>query len=212
VNPSKAYNAALEDSKRIHAAGKSFTGKFLRPHAIFIKEIIDRLGVKTVLDYGCGRGEQYEYVIPATGQTIEQFWGVTVTKYDPAYPPFAKEPEGRFDLVLCTQVLGVIPISDHFWVIDRLYALATKAIYVSERLGEARKEVGDASRRAFDFEADDWLKALERSLPHEVTVAFRRIENDGQKTTFHFQRTYPAGWGAVKWPDGVKSLNHKWAP
>ena len=73
-----AYHAALEASKQVHK-GKQFTGKFLRPHAPFIKEIIDRLGCKTVLDYGCGKGQQYEWIIPSTGQTIEQFWGVTVT-------------------------------------------------------------------------------------------------------------------------------------
>jgi hypothetical protein len=214
VKPSKAYDAALEDSKRLHAAGKSFTGKFLRPHAIFIKEIIDRLGVKSILDYGCGRGEQYEYVIPATGQTIEEFWGVKVHRFDPAYPPFAAEPEGQFDLVICTQVLGVIPITDHFWVIDRLYALARKAIYVSERLGEARKEVGDASMRAFDFGVDDWLKALSRPRRDlEVTAAFRRIEKDGSKTTLHWRTVSGLGsWEPVWWPEGIKSLNHKWSP
>ena len=53
--PSAAYLAALEDSKAIHK-GKQFTGKFLRPHTLFVKEIIDRLQCKTVLDYGCGSG------------------------------------------------------------------------------------------------------------------------------------------------------------
>lgn len=210
----KAYDIALEDSKRVHH-GKQFTGKFLRPHAAFIKEIIDRLGVKSILDYGCGKGHQYEWVIPSTGQTIEEFWGVKVTKYDPAYPPFAREPEGTFDLVICTQVLGVIPIPDHGWVIDRLYALANKAIYVSERLGEARKEVGDPSLRPFDYNEGDWLKALGatgfRSANAEVTVAFRKTIN-GEKLTSHYRQSGPRFWSPVMWPDSVRAMNHKWAP
>jgi hypothetical protein len=209
--PSKAYESALADSKKIHA-GKSFTGKFLRPHAIFVKEIIDRLGCKTVLDYGCGKGQQYEYIIPSTGQTIEQFWNVAVTKYDPAYAPFAKEPEGKFDLVICTQVLGVIPITDHPWVVDRLYALASKAVYVSERLGEARKEVGDVSLRAFDYTDLDWIDTLDRDADIEITAAFRRIEANGEKTTYHLRRDGGSEWHSVKWPDGVIAMNHKWQP
>lgn len=210
-NPSAAYLAALEASKEIHK-GKQFTGKFLRPHAPFIKEIIDRLGCKTVLDYGCGKGQQYEWVIPSTGQTIEQFWGVEVTKYDPAWPPFAKEPEGKFDLVICTQMLGAIPVADREWVIDRLYGLAAKAIYVSERLGEARKSIGDNGLRASDWTAEDWANALSRQSAVETTLATRETVVEG-KITSHVRKLDSSGfWYRVAWPPGIRAMNHKWAP
>lgn len=209
-DPSPAYHAALEASKVIHK-GKQFTGKFLRPHAPFIKEIIDRLGCRTVLDYGCGKGLQYEWVIPSTGQIIEQFWGVTVTKYDPAWPPFATEPSGKFDLVICTQVLGAIPIDDRSWVIDRLYSLSGKALYVSERLGEARKIVGDNHLRGHDWTAEDWAEALTRDVEIETTLA-TRMTIDGGKITSHVRKIDGGGWYRVAWPDGVKAMNHKWAP
>lgn len=219
MNPSPAYYAALEASKQVHK-GKQFTGKFLRPHAPFIKEIIDRLGCKTVLDYGCGKGQQYEWVIPSTGQTIEQFWGVTVTKYDPAYPPFAKEPEGTFDLVICTQVLGAIPVSDIPWVAGRLYWLADKALYVSERLGTARKELGNNTLRPTDWSLDKWQSALSLNKNYsedfnpeiEVTLATRTIV-DGEKITNHsrISRRWPK-WQPVIWPPGIRAMNHKWTP
>jgi hypothetical protein len=209
--PSASYVTALEASKKIHK-GKAFTGKFLRPHAPFIKEIIDRLGCRTVLDFGCGKGQQYEWVIPSTGQTIEEFWGVTVTKYDPAYAPFATEPEGTFDLVICTQVLGAIPVIDRPWVIDRLHGLSTRAIYVSERLGEARKEVGDNDLRAAHWTPDDWKQALHRNREREVTLATRRWQPDGQKITEHFRSVGGSAWHGVQWPEGIRAMNHKWAP
>lgn len=205
--PSSAYFAALEDSKAIHM-GKSFTGKFLRPHAPFIKEIIDRLGCKTVLDYGCGKGEQYTWVMPLHGCTIEQWWGVQVAKYDPAYPPFAKEPEGRFDLVICTQTLRTIPLEDRAWVIDRLYSLANKALYVSERLGSARKSSGEAGAA---WERADWIAALARNSSLEVTLATRHIDRDGGKITEHVRTNDGIAWAPVIWPDHVKPLNHIWA-
>jgi hypothetical protein len=210
-SPSAAYAAALQASKEIHK-GKSFTGKFLRPHAIFIKEIIDRLGCKTVLDYGAGKGQQYEWIIPSTGQTIEEFWGVTVTKYDPAYPPFAEKPNGFFDLVICTQVLGTIPVDDLPWVIDDIYQYSSKAIYVSERLGDVRKVIGDQSLRPLKWTLEQWQKALTRSRPVEITLATREII-DGAKITSHSRRPKRArNWRSVVWPAGVGAMNHKWVP
>jgi hypothetical protein len=206
--PSNAYFAALEDSKRIHE-GKSFTGKFLRPHAIFIKEIIDRLGCKTVLDYGCGKGQQYEWVIPSTGQTIEQFWGVPVTKYDPAYPPFVKEPEGKFDLVICTQTLRTIPLEDRGWVIDRLYSHAAKALYISERLGFARKSSGEAGAA---WERADWIAAIARDSRLEVILATRETLSNGEKITSHVRTIDGIQWAPVIWPKGTRFMNYEWRP
>ena len=210
MTPSPAYHAALEASKQVHK-GKQFTGKFLRPHAPFVKEIIDRLGCKTVLDYGCGKGQQYEWVIPSTGQTIEQFWGVTVTKYDPAYPPFAKEPEGKFDLVICTQVLGTIPMDDMPWVIEQVYRRATKAAYISERLGEARKILGDNSARPSGWKPEHWMTALSGEPEIEVTLATRETVFF-QKYTKHFRCSDGETWEPVNWPPGIRAMNHKWTP
>ena len=210
-NPSKEYLAALEASKEIHK-GKQFTGKFLRPHAPFIKEIIDRLGCKTVLDYGCGKGQQYEWVIPSTGQTIEQFWGVSVTKYDPACKIFAKEPEGKFDLVICTQTLGTIPVADLPWVIDRLYGLANKALYVSERIGPPRKVLGDNALRPSEWSAKEWEDALKRKNPVEATLATREIINGDKITTHKRRKGSVVAWKRVTWPEGVRAMNHKWTP
>lgn len=74
-NPSKEYNIALNDSKYIHM-GKACTGRFLRPHDPYIKGLVDGLGIKSILDYGCGKGLQYDWINPATGMTMEQNWAV----------------------------------------------------------------------------------------------------------------------------------------
>lgn len=203
MNPSTAYFAALEDSKQIHK-GKSFTGKFLRPHAPFIKEIIDRLGCKSILDYGCGKGEQYTWVIPSIGKTLEEWWGVRVVKYDPAYEAFAREPHGAFDLVICTQTLGTIPVEDRAWVIDRLYSLSNKALYISERLDPARK------MPTAQWSQGQWQEVIQRfNSPIEVTLA-TRLTVGGEKITTH-TRWLAAKWAPVIWPEGVRPMNHTWA-
>jgi hypothetical protein len=184
--PSADYARALDECSRHHATSKTYSGKFLRPHAPFIKAIIDRLGCTSVLDYGCGKGEQYTWIghegsaIPA-GMTIEEYWGVVVTRYDPAYPPFSAEPVGQFDLVLCTHTLGSIPTHDLPWVVDRLHSLATKAVYVAEKIGEVRKQViSQPEGFPRGWTHADWKRALRRDTDIEVTLATRTKFASGQ--------------------------------
>lgn len=186
AKPSAAYEQCLNDCKLHHESSKTFSGKLLRPHAPFIKEIIDRLGCESILDYGCGKGSQYQWVshgegasIPG-GMTIEEYWGIPVTKYDPAYEPFAEKPKGTFDLVLCTHTLGSIPMVDLPWVIDELYAYADKALYVAEKIGPIKKTA--IKRRglcAVNWQAKDWTRALHRDSPVECTLAARTRTESG---------------------------------
>lgn len=187
------YYRALAEATTHHAASKTYSGKFLRPHAPFIKEIIDRLGCKSVLDYGCGKGAQYSWVshgedasIPK-GMTIEEYWGVPVAKFDPAYPPFAAEPVGPYDLVLCTHTLGAIPRSDLSMVIGRLYALATKAVYAAEKIGPVKKKVySQEILRPLGYQRGHWereLRAVAIPPDLEVTLATRERTAEGAIVT-----------------------------
>lgn len=182
---SPAYFAALEKSKEHHASSKTFSGKFLRPHAPFIKALIEQHGIRSILDYGCGKGSQYEWVshggdasIPE-GMTLESYWGIEVTKYDPAYPPFAAEPQGQFDLVLCTHTLGSIPTADLPAIIDRLYGLARKSCYIAEKLGKVKKQLFTAATHPIGWTREQW-QALLRSRPraglHLVFATRERTE------------------------------------
>lgn len=186
--PSQHYYQCLEEAKAHHASSKTYSGKFLRPHAPFIKAIIDRLGCREVLDYGCGKGVQYQWVshgddasIPK-GMTIEEYWGVKVTLYDPAYPPFAKAPTGHFDLVICTHALGSIPVEDLPWAIDQLTTYADKAVYIAEKIGEVRKQVFTDPGRMPRWTAQQWRDFI-AMRPHngcEITVATRERRENGQ--------------------------------
>lgn len=165
--PTDHYHRALTEAEAHHLSSKTYSGKFLRPHAPFIKEIIDRLGCKTVLDYGCGKGKQYEWrsnedgqAIPR-GQTIEEYWGVEVRKYDPCYPPLAKCPIGRFDLIICTHVVGSVPRKDLRWFRETLERYAQKAIYYAEKLGPVGKQVfSEPHLMPRDWTREEWVAAL----------------------------------------------------
>lgn len=184
--PTDHYTRALVEATEHHQSSKTYSGKFLRPHAPFIKEIIDRLGCKSVLDYGCGKGRQYEWRPEHDGQaipkglTIEEFWGVPVTKFDPAWAPFAARPAGRFDLVICTHTIGSVPIPDLPWVTLEIQRYALQAVYYAEKLGDVGKRVfSNTDVMPHGWSRAQWAAALApRGRPQlEVWLATR--ENRG---------------------------------
>lgn len=183
---SDAYDRALEEARRHHAASKTYSGKLLRPHKRVLAPLIMRLGITSALDYGCGKGKQYEWVDPADGLTLEQAWGLTVTKYDPAWPPYAAEPGGRFDLVVCTHVLGSIPILDLNWVLERVMGFATKAVFIAEKIGPVKKTaLSDPGGRPIDWPVERWLGAVAgaaAAFPGEVHFSFARKLDGGVET------------------------------
>lgn len=177
------YHKALEDAKKFHATTDKFSGKFLRPHAKYIKSIIDKFDIKSILDYGCGKGLQYTWVIPNAkieqwddgdgepiphGQTMEQYWGIEVTKFDPAVPAFSKEPAKAHDLVICSHVLGTIPVKDLPVIVKRIFSLTNKFLYAVEAIGPSKKNWLKGEVETPRFTPIEWIDAIAPHKPEEV--------------------------------------------
>ncbi len=167
LEPSPRYFAALEATQEHHARSKTFDGRFLLRYRKEIKAIIDEFGIRTMLDYGCGKGRQWRDPINDEGLMLADYFGVDVTKYDPAWPDFAAEPVGKFDIVVCTQVLGSIPIGDLPWAVNRLYSFAEKAVFVGENLGPVKKVIHDHMKAEMPhgWDHDQWAAAVKHPGP-----------------------------------------------
>lgn len=193
IAPSSEYRRAVAEGARHHEESKTYSGSLLRPHKPFLSKMIERIDASSALDYGCGKGVQYEWVDPADGKTLEEAWGFPVAKYDPCWPPFAAEPEGEFDLVICTHTLALIPFSDLNWVTLRLFELARKGVFIAEKIGERKKrEVADPERRAIGWGSQNWvgwIGGIAPAFPHiETVLSLRTIEKRGRITTRHVWR------------------------
>lgn len=73
-----------------------------------------------ILDYGCGRGEDAEYL--------------GADKYDPYWYP--EEPSGVYDIIFCTYVLNVVDRDEQSRILQRLQELVNPqgcVIYVTVR-------------------------------------------------------------------------------
>lgn len=186
---SPGYFRALDDATKYHSSTDKFSGKFLRPHAKHIKTIIQQYDIKSILDYGCGKGLQYTWVIPNAnieqwgdgaelergsdlvphGKTLEEYWGINVTKFDPAFPAFAEEPRKAHDLVIVSHVLGAIPVIDLPVIIERIFSLTNKYTFIVEAIGRPKKRwLTDDEIDTPRFYAVDWIDALAPLKPAHV--------------------------------------------
>lgn len=176
--PSKLYQRVLEDSRVHQRRSRTWSGGLAVRHGYRIKDFIDRIGAKSALDYGCGKGIQYLHKFD--DKLLEDFWGIPVFKYDPAVTPgwqnnrqkFAgvdvgvqwQLPEhGEWDLLICTHVMGCIPDEDlRGWVIPEIFhKRIKKGMYFAENVLPPTKKVvrdaDDAEAMAVRRSPQEWV-------------------------------------------------------
>ena len=134
------YKQSVELGKKFQKASSSWAGNDSKSYHNYIRFLMDKYNAKTVLDYGCGKGNQYVDVVPyilPNKQLTEPMTFQTrinaesVYKFDPCVKEFEIEPlGGKFDTVICTQVLGSIPDVDMPWLRDKLMNYATKFVFI----------------------------------------------------------------------------------
>lgn len=137
------YLESVEAGRQFQQQNKSWAGYDVVKYQKLIKDLVDHYGARTILDYGCGKGQQYQERLPYgmlpgesmpedQWQTFDQYLGVTVYCYDPCVQGFETPPpvDARFDGVICTQVLNSIPDDDMTWVRETLEQHATKFCFI----------------------------------------------------------------------------------
>lgn len=183
MKPSADYDAALRATQKFHTKNKGFSGRFLLRYLDDVRDIARAHQAHTMLDYGCGRGEQYETPIIEGSEKIREvhipeYLGLAhVHKFDPGHPPFAAEPTGRFDLVICTQVLGSIPVADlKGWVLDRIFSFAIRAVYLGEVLNDAPRKtlhagLAGAGKMPHGWSREQWVELIAAAAARHPRVA-----------------------------------------
>jgi hypothetical protein len=186
ASPSPRYRRLVEQYKLMHLHGethlgippeKTFPGASLPKEAPRIKRLIKLTGARTILDYGAGKGQQYLPLrIADEDERIEypdirSYWGVNdVCCYDPGYQPFTTPPSGKFDGVICTDVLEHCPEDDIPWILDELFGYADRFVYANVACFPARKRLPSGGNAHCTIKPVRWweeqLEGPARSKPH----------------------------------------------
>lgn len=154
-------------------ASKTFDGRSLKRQAARIKRLIDRTAARTILDYGSGKGEQYSpnpvrFEGEGVWDGVIDYWGADeVTCFDPAYPPLSQLPSGAFDGVICTDVLEHCPEEDIEWIVEEMFAFASRFVFASIACFPASKCLPSGENAHCTIRPPDWWSA------HFVSAAER---------------------------------------
>lgn len=137
------YEKSVAIGREFQRQNKSWAGYDVVKYQTQIKDLVDRYSARTILDYGCGKGLQYQERLPygmrpgenwpeSQWQTFDQYLGVSVYRYDPCVTGFETLPpaDAKFDGVICTQVLNSIPDDDMPWVRKLLETYSGKFCFI----------------------------------------------------------------------------------
>jgi hypothetical protein len=177
ANPSPRYRELVAQYRQMHEEGErflkiaardTFSGDSLPMQAARVKRLIDATGASSLLDYGSGKGRQYEQrdvKLPdgAVAESIVDYWGVAyVHCYDPGYAPFSKLPEGKFDGVIATDVLEHCPEQDMAWIAGELFGFASRFVFANVVCDPARKRLPNGENAHCTLKPAEWWIELLR--------------------------------------------------
>ena len=175
AQPSPRYRELIELYARMHTHGEqklgipaeqTFPGSSLAVHVTRIKRLIERTGARTILDYGAGKGMQYRpHKVVVDGKHvadgIAEYWDVDEVRcFDPGYAPHSKLPEGKFDGVVCTDVLEHCPEEDLPWILEEIFGYANGFVYLNVACFQARKTLPNGENAHITVRSPQWWREL----------------------------------------------------
>ncbi len=138
---SKYYYEVIKKYKVFHENGiknqpgfSTFLGYSLTKWILKIQEIIKTNNCNSLLDFGCGKAFLYKNKFKIGDKeftNLSDFWNLkNIYLYDPGLEEYSDYPKGKYDGIICTDVVEHIPEDDVLNFIDELFKLSNKFIFV----------------------------------------------------------------------------------
>ena len=188
TNPSPRYATLVNYSKEMHDNGH-FRGIGCWKWRAEIRALVRETDTRTLLDYGCGDGLQFEAhdseklfsKLSVYVESWAEALGVDrVSGYDPACEPYAAFPTCTFDGVYCADVLEHCAEEDIPWIVEELFALATKFLFVTIALIPAKKNLPNGENVHATLKPKAWwLGHFERAAAVHPMVRWRVVFEEG---------------------------------
>ena len=167
-NPSARYTELVKLYRHAHELGQpefgnrpedTFAGEVRIQHASRISFLTKSCGAQRLLDYGAGKGHQYD--LNRTDFDLREVYGVTeITCYDPGHQPYSSLPDGSFDGVICLDVMEHCPEEDLPWIISEIIGYAEKFVYFTVACFKAEKNLPNGENAHCTVRPPAWWKAM----------------------------------------------------
>jgi len=188
-NPSEEYKELIVEYKNLHKKGnKQLTGDIMFQGisiTFYLKDLMHLvLNVekpKSILDYGCGKAILYsptnynKLLIDKAGsrlkKSLPELWNLDYyALYDPGYEEYNKLPKGKYDGVICTDVIEHIDEKDCDWILEEILSFSKKFVFVSIACYKALKTFTNGKNVHVNVKSPEYWKekldALSIKHPH----------------------------------------------
>lgn len=167
---SKYYYEVIKKYKVFHENGiknqpgfSTFLGYSLTKWILKIQEIIKTNNCNSLLDFGCGKAFLYKNKFKIGDKeftNLSDFWNLkNIYLYDPGLEEYSDYPKGKYDGIICTDVVEHIPEDDVLNFIDELFKLSNKFIFVVIATMPASKYFDDGKNIHLSLKnQEEWKK------------------------------------------------------
>lgn len=147
-------NQIIRQYQIMHKSQKYFRGLSVMQYRDVIQSLIKSTKSRTLLDYGCGKGDQYLHPYK-----VNETWGVSIALYDPAIGPYAALPAGRFDGIICVDVMEHVPEAVVPDTLRQIIGLADKFVFFAIASAPANKSLPDGRNCHVTVRSEEWWRA-----------------------------------------------------
>lgn len=146
-----------------------FPGTELAPHVDAIAALVKQTNSTTLLDFGCGKGQQYSI------DNLHECWGgILPTLYDPGFPEHDVKPDGLWDGVICTDVLEHVPEAAIRDVLGDIISRSNKFVFLNVSIRVARAVLPNGENAHCTVKPPEWwghqVAMVQRSLSSKAII------------------------------------------
>ena len=158
----------IEQYRQLYEKG-NFWGSSILKHVYEISKLVRETDSCTLLDYGCGAGNQY------ADAGCHLYWGgILPALYDPAISRYSERPMGRFDGIICSDVAEHIPEEEIDDFLKDVFNYAAKFVFFSICCRPARKSLPDGRNCHLTIQPQDWwIRRIDEASNKRIDMAIR---------------------------------------
>lgn len=156
----KQLKSVYDQYEQMHKDPNMFMGFSLHSFIPEISLIVKDTNIKTVLDYGCGKGLAHRTF------NLRQMWGVDdITLYDPGVMLYQTKPSGLYDMTLCMDVMEHVPEEYVDDVFEEIAKYTKKVAVFSISTRPASKLLPDGRNAHLTVKPVKWWKQKLNEMP-----------------------------------------------
>ncbi len=159
-----------EAYRQLHRKPRNFRGYSIKSSIKEIAALVEKTGAKTLLDYGCGKGQQY-----SKQKVHEQWGGIMPTLYDVGLVRYSEKPKGTFHGVICTDVMEHIEEADVDEILSDVISYASRFVlfYIACRPSK-RKRLKDGRDVHVTIKPPEWWhEKIAEHAPYQVEICVK---------------------------------------